>query len=93
MARKGIILAGGAAGARRHSLPLLRQGSGALWHGAFCRRGLRAGHRSADPVIGTRGGKKLCETIVPLVQKLGAFMGLSSSLVGAREHVKKWRQP
>jgi glucose-6-phosphate isomerase len=41
---------------------------------------------------GVELGKKLCETIIPLVQKPESAQGVSSSLAGGLGYVKKWRQ-
>jgi glucose-6-phosphate isomerase len=41
---------------------------------------------------GVELGKKLCESIIPLVQKPDSALGVSSSLAGGLAYVKKWRQ-
>jgi glucose-6-phosphate isomerase len=40
---------------------------------------------------GVELGKKLCEALIPLVQKPDSARGVSSSLAGALAMVKKWR--
>jgi glucose-6-phosphate isomerase len=41
---------------------------------------------------GVELGKKLCESIIPLVQNPDSAHGVSSSLAGGLAYVKKWRQ-
>jgi glucose-6-phosphate isomerase len=72
------------------SAPALRWGIIALYEHKVFVQSVVWGDNAFDQ-WGVELGKKLCETIIPLVQNPDSAQGASSSLAGALRYVAQWR--